>query len=243
MNIEKAAALFWEQGFLHIENVFDQQQMAAASHEIDVHFGDNPTFLHEDEFLSGAKTEVVPWFPQREGGSMIFDEIESSSLLMHLTEAILGEGWQSDYSMVMFSAKNTNGQAWHQDCDPSNSRFFNLNRLIYSHDLDEQTRGYTSVVPGSHKLGLLPAGDPLAAPCDSVLTLKPKRGDLLMLHGHTWHRVLPTHQVRRHSINYRSVGRSVPKDLTDICVYRNMRYRFSTSEVTEVRKPTDEYSE
>ncbi|MEK9984451.1 MAG: phytanoyl-CoA dioxygenase family protein [Opitutae bacterium] len=235
MNIEKAVSLFWQQGFLHLKRVFDEQQMANASHEIDIHFGDNPKLLHEDEFLSGAKTEVVPWFPQREGGSAIFDEIESNVLLNSLTEEILGEGWQSDYSMVMFSAKNTSGQAWHQDCTPSDHRLFNLNRLIYSHDLDEKTGGYTAVVPGSHKLGLLPAGDPLTAPSDRVVTLKPKRGDLLMLHGHTWHRVLPTNQMRRHSINYRSVGRGVPKDLTDICVYRNMRYRFSTSEVIEAR--------
>ncbi len=41
----------------------------------------------------------------------------------------------------------------------------------------------------------------------------------------------------RFSSNFRSAPKGRPEDITDICVYRNMRYRFSTSEVIEERLP------
>jgi ectoine hydroxylase len=46
---------------------------------------------------------------------------------------------------------------------------------------------------------------------------------------------LPIHDGKRVSINYRSAPADTPDDITDVCVYRNMRYRFSTGEVLEAR--------
>ena len=55
--------------------------------------------------------------------------------------------------------------------------------------------------------------------------------DLLLLHGHCWHRVLRVHGGSRYSLNHRAGPAGVQAGVTDICVYRNMRYRFSTAEV------------
>jgi hypothetical protein len=90
------------------------------------------------------------------------------------------------------------------------------------------------VVPGSHRRGLLPAGDP-RADFNDQLVLRPKAGTLVVLHGHIWHRVLPVHGQYRYSTNYRAVPAGTPANITDVCVYRNMRYRFSTEDVVEER--------
>jgi hypothetical protein len=47
--------------------------------------------------------------------------------------------------------------------------------------------------------------------------------------------VLPVHGRYRVSTNYRCCPRGTPANITDICVYRNMRYRFETNEVVEDR--------
>jgi ectoine hydroxylase len=65
--------------------------------------------------------------------------------------------------------------------------------------------------------------------------LSPKKGTLMLLHGHTWHRVLPITGAFRHSTNYRACPRGTPADITDICVYRNLRYDFAASRVIEER--------
>ena len=136
--------------------------------------------------------------------------------------------------MVMFSKQGTSGQAWHQDCPPDDPQQFNLNRLVYTRDISDEIGGQTVVVPGSHRAGELPVGDPTGH-FDGEVVLRPKKGTLVLLHGHTWHRVLPIKGRYRFSTNYRAAPAGVPDDVTDVCVYRNMRYQFSTSEVIEER--------
>ena len=65
--------------------------------------------------------------------------------------------------------------------------------------------------------------------------LSSTKGTLFLVHGHTWRRVLPIHGSYRFSSNFRSAPKGKGEDITDNCVYRNMRYRFSTSEVIEAR--------
>ena len=57
----------------------------------------------------------------------------------------------------------------------------------------------------------------------------------MLLHGHTWHRVLPIEGRYRYSTNYRAVASGTAADITDVCVYRNMRYQFSTESIIEER--------
>ncbi len=233
MNTAEMLKQFEREGFVVVEDFFDEALMDRLDLLIREHFGENPDFSHEDEFLDKAQTEVIPWFPQNEGVAE-FDEIDSDERLGELSSAILGDGWASQYCMVMFSKKGTSGQAWHQDCPPDDPHRHNLNRLVYTSDIDDAIGGQTVVVPGSHRKGLLPFGDPVGEFEDQVV-LRPRKGTLVILHGHTWHRVLPIKGEYRYSTNYRAAPEGTPDDITDVCVYRNMRYRFSTASVVEER--------
>jgi len=236
MNDPDYAALaneFWMQGFLVVEGLFDDALMNRYQALILDHFGESPQYSHNDEFLSKAATEVIPWFPQQEGLAS-FDTVENDIRLQQLTQAILGDGWQSLYCMTMFSKRGTSGQAWHQDCTPEKPAVFNMNRLIYSEDISSDIGGQIVVVPGSHQRGLLSVG-PVDEDFVDQQILTPKKGSLVMLHGHIWHRVLPVHGRYRVSTNYRCSPKGTPANVTDICIYRNMRYRFETNEVLEER--------
>ena len=234
MDYQKNVADFWNNGYLVLEDFFDPALMDRYQQLVLNHFSDNTCFLHNEEFLCKSSTEVIPWFPQREG-VRAFDEVENNPVVAQLTEQILGSGWSSQYSMVMYSKAGTKGQAWHQDCPADNPKKFNLNRLVYTMNITAQTGGQVLVVPGSHRRGQLTVGQVDENFTDQVI-LEPKKGTLLLIHGHTWHRVLPVVGPYRVSANYRCAPKGTPDDITDICVYRNMRYRFSSSEVIEERE-------
>lgn len=243
IDIEPLRQEFRETGFLVLEKFFEPELMDQADQVIRDYFGNNPQFRHEEEFLKKSQTEVIPWFPQnpdlpgfQKDLADPFDEMEKSPDLKRLTAAILGEDWNRLYGMVMFSKKGSSGQAWHQDCAPEDSHKFNLNRLVYTRDISAESGGQTVVMPGSHRRGLLPAGDPHEA-LEGQHILHPRKGTLVLLHGHTWHRVLPVTGAFRFSTNFRAAPKGTEANITDICVYRNMRYQFSTSRVVEERVP------
>jgi len=227
------AKQFWEQGYIAIEHFFQNSLMDDYHTHIIDHFGDDPEFLHNEEFLKKSNTDVIPWFPQMDGINQ-FDIVEQDVRLIALTDAILDTGWSSLYSMVMFSKKGSQGQAWHQDCPPEEKSQFNLNRLVYTMDIDESIGGKTVVVPGSHKGGAISIGD-MNEDLAEQRILTPKKGTLVLLHGHTWHRVLPVIGKYRVSTNYRCCPVNTPSNITDTCVYRNMRYNFVTNTVIEER--------
>lgn len=227
------AADFSRDGYVLVPGFFPAALMDGLERLIVAHFGADPRFSHNEEFLARAETDVIPWFPQTESMGE-FDRLESDPRLGQVTDAILGAGWQRQYCMVMFSKRGTSGQAWHQDCPPEDATVHNLNRLVYTADIEDRIGGQLVLVPGSHRRGLLPAGDP-RGDFPGRRILKPRKGDLVLLHGHTWHRVLPIHGGYRSSTNCRAAPHGTPETVTDVCVYRNMRYRFSTSKILEVR--------
>ena len=233
METTMLASKFERDGFLVIEDFFELALMDHLDQVIRNHYGENPDFWHDDEFLEKSQTEVVPWFPQQED-VRDFDAIDNDPRLTELTRAILRDGWSSQYCMVMFSKAGTAGQAWHQDCPPNDSAVYNLNRLVYTSDITDEIGGQPVIVPRSHRRGLLPTGDPVGEFADQIV-LRPRKGTLVLLHGHTWHRVLPITGAYRFSTNYRAAPAGTPDDVTDVAVYRNMRYRFSTSSVVEER--------
>lgn len=234
MQLKQLREQFREEGYLVLHDFFDTRLVNKLDLCIRRHFGPDPAFLHEQGFLEQSRAEVIPWFPQQDGVGR-FDAVDDHPGLRALTTSILGKQWQTLYCMVMFSKKGTCGQPWHQDCPPENSGAFNLNRLVYTRDITAEIGGETVVVPGSHRQGLLPAGDPLGEFPGQVV-LRPRRGTLVLLHGHTWHRVLPIRGAYRFSANYRAAPKGLTGAITDVCVYRNMRYRFSTSSVIEERR-------
>ena len=233
MDYQKYAQEFWQNGYILIDHFFDDHLMDTLNGIILEHYGQTPDWEHTDEFIQKSATEVVPWFPFREGNN-VFDVIEKDPRLVQLTQAILGDGWEKLYFMAMFSKHGTKGQAWHQDSPPEDHDRFNLNRLLYTHDIDETTGGQTIVYPQTHKEGAISIGDPHEN-LEGQVVLSPKKGTLVLLHGHAWHRVLPVKGAYRVSSNSRAIPHGTSEDITDIAVYRNMRYRFSTSEVIEER--------
>ncbi len=236
MDLKLAQQRFWEEGYLVLENFFEWELMDELHEYILKHFNGVVESVLNDEFKERSKSEIVPWFPQRENVEA-FDKIDSIQQFADLTASILGEDWNNLYSMVMFSARGTCGQAWHQDCPPEDMGRFNLNRLIYTADITPEIGGQIMVVPGTHKGGALPAGDP-DVDFDGQLEFFPQKGTLILLHGHTWHRVMPVKGAYRVSTNYRSAPANIPAEVTDVCVYRNMRYQFSINQVIEERVPT-----
>jgi len=233
MNYKILAEEFWENGYLVLENFFDENMMDTLNTIILDHYGLNPTWAHDDAFIQKSATEVVPWFPFQEGNN-VFDIIEKDARLLAATKAILGDGWKKLYFMAMFSKQGTKGQAWHQDSPPENQKQFNLNRLFYTHDINETTGGQTIVFPKTHRGEAISKGDP-HEDLEGQVVLSPQKGTLLFLHGHLWHRVLPVTGTYRLSANSRAIAKYTPEDITDIAVYRNIRYRFSTSEIIEER--------
>ena len=106
--------------------------------------------------------------------------------------------------------------------------------MFYTHDITDDTGGKTIVMPGSHLTGIISVGDPHEDLKNQVV-LAPEKGTLVLLHGHIWHRVRPITGFYRVSVNSRAIPKDTPDDITDIAVYRNLRYRFSTNEVIEER--------
>ncbi len=227
------AEQFWKEGYLILENFFSEEVMDDANEMILHHYGMNPNWEHTNEFITKSAVEVIPWFPYREGNTDL-DTIDKDERMNAITDAILNDGWNNLYCMAMFSKQGSKGQAWHQDCPPEDKLKYNLNRLVYTHDITNETGGEIVLYPETHKTGVLPAGVP-DADIEGQMVYTPKKGTLIFLHGHCWHRVLPVKGPYRISSNFRAVPLGTQGDITDICVYRNMRYKFSTSEIVETR--------
>lgn len=232
MDFKKIAEEFWENGYMVFENFFPEELMDSYNKSIMNHFATNPESELDDEFSNKSEVQVIPWFPYREG-KPYFDGIDKDEKFNQITTSILQEQWDNLYCMMMFSKAGTIGQAWHQDSPPEDKAKYNLNRLVYTHDITEETGGSVVILPKTHKKGPLSIGDP-HEDLEGQLVFKPKKGTVVFLHGHCWHRVLPAKKDRISS-NFRAVPLGTPEDITDICVYRNMRYRFSTSQVIEER--------
>ena len=234
LDLQKIREEFWAHGYVVLEDFFAGPLMDELHELILAQFQGKYDSCLNDEFATRAQTQIVPWFPQREGVER-FNVIDDDARLAGLTAAVLGAGWHSQYCMVMYSAPGTNGQAWHQDCPPETKDDYNLNRLVYTRDISDEIGGQLRLVPRTHTGGALPAGDP-HGDFEGQLTLYPKKGTLVLLHGHCWHSVRPVHGPYRVSTNYRAAPANTPDDVTDVCVYRNMRYRFSTKTVVEERQ-------
>ena len=232
MNYKNIAQEFWENGYVILERFFDGKLMDEYNNIILNHYGLNPNWEHTDEFISKSAVEVIPWFPYREN-KPYFDGIDKHNVFNNITTAILKENWNNLYCMMMFSKKGSKGQAWHQDSPPENPTQYNLNRLVYTHDITEETGGEIVILPKSHRQGILPVGEP-HDDLDGQIVYRPKKGTLIFLHGHCFHRVMPVKKDRI-STNFRAVPTGTPEDITDVCVYRNMRYQFSTETIIEER--------
>ena len=234
MDIKALSQQFWQDGYLHIPGFFPQEQMDTLNRLCLEHFGLDPSWAHTSEFIDKSNCEIVPWFPLRDDNVAEFNLIQRDESFNRLTQALLGDDFKELYCMSMFSKKGTAGQAWHQDSPPDDPAKFNLNRLVYTHDISSETGGQVVVKPGTHRLGMISVGDPNAT-FDDQIVLNPNKGDIVILHGHCWHMVMPVTGNYRVSTNFRAIPAGTPETITDTAIYRNIKYYFPTNEVLEER--------
>jgi ectoine hydroxylase len=212
-------------GAIVLPGFFSKEELSPVNKEMRRHFAKYEkgslqfTSAHARKNENAFDCDVIPWEPLREENG-IFRALHENEKLHRVTEAALGSGYTAPGSLVMFSVGGGRGQAWHQDCPSSDSTGYNLNRLIYTEDVDLED-GAIVFVPGSHRAGRIPPGGH-QEPMVGEITLTPRAGTLVLLHGHVYHRVTPNRNLKpRTSINFRAFPEGVSPDVTCIGVYRN----------------------
>ncbi|NKB68140.1 MAG: hypothetical protein GKR89_13845 [Candidatus Latescibacteria bacterium] len=119
------------------------------------------------------------------------------------------------------------GQAWHQDSWSDDPALFILNRIAFTRDYTPQ-QGQLLVVPGSHRQGDLPAGQPYES-LPGQVALTPRANTVVFLHTRTFHCVGKNQtDAPRIQFNRRAVPRGVPADLTARARFRNGTWDFKT---------------
>ena len=242
-SIEDATDQFWRDGFLVIDDAFEAQLMDHLDKFIVAHQWDG--IPPGSEYPPGARTDAEAWVLMNWSDPLDrrcrvecpstpvdFDELDLQPFLKELTSAILGPGWIRRKKVVMYSANGTMGQAWHQDSPPQVPHEFTINRLVFTRDTRPEVGGQIMVVPGTHMPNpdpqVLPYGEPGTA-LPGQLELWPNKGSFVLIHGHTWHRVLPPHGGHRASINSRALPAGCQDNGgTDTTVYRNLVFTHST---------------
>ncbi|MFZ4508268.1 MAG: phytanoyl-CoA dioxygenase family protein [Fimbriimonas sp.] len=212
-------------GYVVVEDFLSEAECAMLNEALDTKYAQWQAEARKVHDLGDAfACDVLAWDPVLEGHP-VFCEVAASERLAQITEEVLGEGFGTQSSLIMFSIPGGRGQAWHQDCPPDEVGLFNLNRLLYPHDASLE-RGAIVIVPGSHLQGPIPPGEHQESlPGELVLT--PRAGTLILLHGHVYHRVTPNLTVEpRNSVNFRALPPGVPEWVTCVAVYRNGRARF-----------------
>ena len=226
---EEMGERFQRDGIVVIDDFLASANLALLNREIDNHFA--PLLAQAQRMLDEQAPEkrqfecdVIAWNPCAEGNATFLD-LKAMPKLEEVTRACLGDGFGAPDSLVMLATAGGQGQAWHQDCATQESGQFNLNRLFYTRDVTLED-GAIVVVPGSHRSGRIPAGgnqEPIAG----EITLTPKAGTLVLLHGRVFHRVTPNLSGKeRVSVNFRAFPRNVLPDVCRIGVYRNGAYDF-----------------
>ncbi|MCX5661093.1 MAG: phytanoyl-CoA dioxygenase family protein [Planctomycetota bacterium] len=252
MDKDALAERFESQGFVVLEDFFSLAELRTCREATALRFpalasdaaepaGDDvaATAASSDadapkDDLASTECEVIAWGPVEEKVAA-FVALAGDARLAEATRAAMPGGFVPMYSLAMFSPPRSKGQSWHQDCAPTpgKAKHHNVNRLIYLWDVDERTGGEVVLVPGTHRGQVLPPGG-LQDDIEGQVVLRPRAGTLVFVHGQTFHRVKPVRRARV-SVNLRVRPPEAPEDVTDVAVYRNMKYRFSTKEVLERR--------
>lgn len=242
MNTTEASQIreqFLRKGFVVVPQFLDSNTLAGVNAEIHRHYALKlaETAASPEGFNADAKAdnfrqfecEVIPWDPCGENNA-VFSELRQMRRLQELTTACLGPGWTAPESLVMLSIGGGKGQAWHQDSPPDNSQAFNLNRLLYTEDINAAD-GAVVIVPGSHLQGRIPAGGN-QEPMSGELVLEPRAGTLVLLHGHVYHRVTPNCTGKpRLSVNFRAFPQGISAEVCRVGIYRNGAYDFREGQV------------
>jgi len=220
---------FDTEGFVVFPDFLSESEIGSLRKEVNVHYGSlrEASVSSKGAAFEKFATEVIPWDPVGERNAAFVDLLGNASL-DRVTEACIGAGYAGTQSLVMLSPPGGKGQAWHQDCPIGQIGHFNVNRLIYIDDVTLDN-GAIVLVPGSHRMGVIPKGGPQES-FDGEVILTPRAGTLVLLNGLIYHRVTPNHSASpRTSVNFRAFAAGIPTDVCNIGVYRNGAFDFRTN--------------
>lgn len=185
---------FNENGYLHIKNVFSEEDCLKVIEE-------------SDTKAAGFYTNYLNFHK-----SGLFQKIHTGKTMCDIGDSLVGRAIPIG-SIFFFCKPNNsmeNGSTWHQDNyagkAPKLGAYLNL---AVSFDHADESNGSLMVIPGSHKLGDLPCNpkpnfsrdsegrlynsSPIGNDCElpenmPIVQLEYNRGDVLCLHGHTIHK-------------------------------------------------------
>jgi hypothetical protein len=235
---------FDRDGVVVMPRFLSEPQMVPLRRELDAHYAPlaarAATSHNGAGILAPFECDVMVWAPLKDRNAA-FLALNEMPELDEVTEALLGPGYHANpQGLVMYSVGGGRGQAWHQDCPPGGpeNKDFNLNRLIYTDDVS-LADGAIVFVPGSHRFGRIPSGGH-QEPIEGEVTLEPRAGTVVYLHGHVYHRVTPNlNQKPRTSINLRAYPAGTDADVNCIGVYRNGDVNFCETFKQHDGKPVE----
>jgi ectoine hydroxylase-related dioxygenase (phytanoyl-CoA dioxygenase family) len=185
---------YHENGYLHIENVFDENYCEEL-------------IKQADDFANNHFTILLN-LHNHEG----FKDVHRGPTLCSIGDALLGKRVIPIGSTFFFCKPNNpneHGSTWHQDNYAGRAPMNAYLNLALSLDDADESNGSLIIVPKSHKLGDLPCNpkanftrddqgrltniSPIGNDCElpeglPILQLTYKRGDVLALHAHTVHK-------------------------------------------------------
>jgi len=235
---------FDRDGVVVMPGFLSEPHMLPLRRELDAHYAPlavtAATSHNGSGVLAKFECDVIVWAPLKEGNTA-FIALNEMRELGEVTEVLLDAGYQTNpQGLVMYSVGGGRGQAWHQDCPPGGpeSQEFNLNRLIYTDDV-ALADGAIVFVPGSHRFGRIPSGGH-QEPIEGEITLEPRAGTVVFLHGHVYHRVTPNlNRKPRTSINLRAYPAGTDASVNCIGVYRNGDVNFCETFKQHDGKPVE----
>lgn len=236
--------IFERDGVVVLPGFLSETQMIPLRRELEAHYAPlaatAATSHNGAGLLAKFECDVMVWGPLGDKNAE-FIALNALPNLADVTEAVLDAGYSTNANgLVMYSVGGGRGQAWHQDCPPGGpeSKEFNLNRLIYTDDVALED-GAIVFVPGSHRFGRIPSGGH-QEPITGEITLEPRAGTLVLLHGHVYHRVTPNLNMKpRTSINLRAYPSGIDATVTCIGVYRNGDVNFCETFKQHDGKPAE----
>jgi ectoine hydroxylase len=216
-----AARRFWNDGYVAIDGFFSRD-VAAANHAWLAGPGADAPVWTDATKSKSIETDLDISIVLCDALSAPIRRIHADERFRALTGAILGADYSDLYAMLMRFKGPGAGGPWHQDCSSEIGAPYCMNRLIYPHDAGAAVGGSLVVVPGSHKLGRIPPGEPHGSMTgERVIT--PRAGTVVLMHASTFHRVSAVHStVPRFSINLRAAPAGTSPAVTNVAVYRNV---------------------
>jgi hypothetical protein len=217
----EAARAFWEDGFVAIEGFFSRDVARSANEWLSGSSADPPTWTDATTSKS-IETDLEISIILCESFAPAIRRIHGDARFRALTGAILGVDYVDLYPMLMRFKGPGVGGPWHQDCSSEDGAPYCVNRLVYPHDAGDEIGGSLVVVPGSHRWGRIPTGEPHGS-LEGERVITPRAGTVVLMHASTFHRVTAVRsQAPRFSINLRACPAGTPQNVTDVAVYRNV---------------------